>query len=629
MTILADSITREKAKKFDKAFWIVIVAVITCLAVALSFLTNPKTDKVDTTKSGSELDGLSVEVVSLNTTYIGIKWINNTENNIIFGEEFYIYKQKNGKWKDCRQSKEYAWNAIAYSVDSSKETVHEYNLAEISVMEDGKYRFESNCFIDGNADSKYKVWVQFEIKNGTVDALFMNDGEVFFYSEATDEHDTPVIKKHADFGDEFDSFLKILRDKKWVNDNFVDRIAHNYDGKISFSGNWIYFGYEHKVIYYDHYFCTATNDVIKLIKDLELGATKYASETKYVFSDSIDPIKPSIILCHNDGTFQFNYSGFSSYIAIGRYEYEGKNLILRTNDGQNTYVFKVNAQNTLVFDASKSSKIPEYRYSGDSNETYSPVPDGAVFAQTSAEAKNQNPYFNATVLEVYENSVLVEPFKDEEIRKSSDQIYVGTDVISTNPVPNLKKGMQIRVVYNGNILESYPASLGGVFAIYELDKNGEVIFIEDIVRHIFDPVEICYSNGMYSYVADVEGLPTYEIINNMELYEMEFNGPHNLYGEMTEIKLTEEKFDSRFQTDMWNEASNIRKNNKTAWEIYAKHGEISKLYLLLEQNDGTFYLAVGYYNMGSVNPSNSDDSLIRWVYRLKEVDSLQQANPEW
>lgn len=98
--------------------------------------------------------------------------------------------------------------------------------------------------------------------------------------------------------------------------------------------------------------------------------------------------------------------------------------------------------------------------------------------------QNKNPYFNATVLEVYENSVLAEPFENEEIRKSSDKISVSTSVISTNPVPKLKKGMEIRVVYNGAVLESYPASLGGVFAIYELDKNGEVFFgSADIVEN--------------------------------------------------------------------------------------------------------------------------------------------------
>ena len=132
-------------------------------------------------------------------------------------------------------------------------------------------------------------------------------------------------------------------------------------------------------------------------------------------------------------------------------------------------------------------------------------------------------------------------------------------------------------------------------------------------------------------MADVEGLPTYQIINDFELYEMEFNGPHNLHGKMTEIKLTKEKFDLRFSTDMWDNAVNIRKNNKTACEIYStfKAGDTPMLYLLLEQKDGTFYLAKGYYNIGSDKPATSDDSQIRFVYKLKEVDSLLQANPKW
>ncbi len=257
---------------------------------------------------------------------------------------------------------------------------------------------------------------------------------------------------------------------------------------------------------------------------------------------------------------------------------------------------------------------------------------GSDLEGLSTDVTNQNPYFNATVLEVYENSVLVEPYENEEIRKSSDKISVSTSVISTNPVPKLKKGMEIRVVYNGVVMETYPASLGGVFAIYELDKNGEVIFLSgDEVKYIFDPVEISYSNGMYSYNADVEGLPTYEIINDFELYEMHFNGPHNLYGKMTEIKLTKEKFDLRFYTDMWDKAEAIRQNNKTAWEIYStlKVGDTPLLYLLLKQKDGTFYLAQGYYNIGSDKPTTSDDSQIRFVYRLKEVDSVLQANPKW
>lgn len=89
------------------------------------------------------------------------------------------------------------------------------------------------------------------------------------------------------------------------------------------------------------------------------------------------------------------------------------------------------------------------------------------------EAKN--PYFNATVLEVSENSVLVAPFEGAEELKSADQIDVSTAVQSTHEVPQMEEGTTIRIVYNGDIAESYPAQINTVFAIYLVDEAGELI----------------------------------------------------------------------------------------------------------------------------------------------------------
>lgn len=86
-----------------------------------------------------------------------------------------------------------------------------------------------------------------------------------------------------------------------------------------------------------------------------------------------------------------------------------------------------------------------------------------------------NPYFNATVLEVYEKSVLVEPFEGADELKSADQIDVSTEVVSTHEVPQMEAGTTIRIVYNGDIAESYPAQINTVFAIYLVDEAGELI----------------------------------------------------------------------------------------------------------------------------------------------------------
>lgn len=84
--------------------------------------------------------------------------------------------------------------------------------------------------------------------------------------------------------------------------------------------------------------------------------------------------------------------------------------------------------------------------------------------------ENLNPYFDAKVLEVNDNNVLVEPFEGEDERKSASKIYVNTDVISKQPIPELKKGDKIRIIYNGEIQETYPAGITKVFAIYSITE---------------------------------------------------------------------------------------------------------------------------------------------------------------
>lgn len=98
----------------------------------------------------------------------------------------------------------------------------------------------------------------------------------------------------------------------------------------------------------------------------------------YKYPDSVDPIEPVIVLYEDDDSFQFSYSGFSSYIAFGKYEIKDNTLTLRTDDGLYTYIFSIK-EDTMVFDASVSSMIPKYRYSEASYNTECPVPDGAVF----------------------------------------------------------------------------------------------------------------------------------------------------------------------------------------------------------------------------------------------------------
>lgn len=76
--------------------------------------------------------------------------------------------------------------------------------------------------------------------------------------------------------------------------------------------------------------------------------------------------------------------------------------------------------------------------------------------------KNKKITFNATVLEVNETSILVEPIEGSNELKSSDKIVVSTTGLDT---AGITAGSKVKITYNGYILESYPAQLGEVYDI--------------------------------------------------------------------------------------------------------------------------------------------------------------------
>lgn len=217
----------------------------------------------------------------------------------------------------------------------------------------------------------------------TIEAVIGNtNGIVFYYKQATPESEVPVIYSYNYFNnDTLNKFLLLLKEQKWVCDALVDRTSFNFNGYVYYDGK-IYFDYENSVIYYDEYFCTVNENILNIVKQLQDSAEKFETMISdgfvYTYNNSSEPyLKPSFILRDNK-TFSFTWSYFSSYLCIGEYELDNNKLVMKTSDGLYKFVFK-SVNGDFVFDAEKSSKIPEYKYSGVSEETQSPVPDGAVF----------------------------------------------------------------------------------------------------------------------------------------------------------------------------------------------------------------------------------------------------------
>ena len=103
----------------------------------------------------------------------------------------------------------------------------------------------------------------------------------------------------------------------------------------------------------------------------------------------------------------------------------------------------------------------------------------SILYLTGCSEKDTDAYFNATVLEIHENSILVEPFEGSEELKSADRILASCIINSNHKVPEMKEGTTVRIVYNGIIAETYPAQINEVYAIYLVNSKGEIIEKEE------------------------------------------------------------------------------------------------------------------------------------------------------
>ena len=93
-----------------------------------------------------------------------------------------------------------------------------------------------------------------------------------------------------------------------------------------------------------------------------------------------------------------------------------------------------------------------------------------------SDVNGRQAYFNATVLELSNGSVKVEctePFDSGIL--IGEELSVSTDVVAASGAPELAIDDDIRVVFDGDVMESDPLQIGTVFAIYLLDENGEAI----------------------------------------------------------------------------------------------------------------------------------------------------------
>ena len=105
---------------------------------------------------------------------------------------------------------------------------------------------------------------------------------------------------------------------------------------------------------------------------------------------------------------------------------------------------------------------------------------GCIVALSGCKNENENEngqaYFNAKVLEVNKEAVDVKCIEAFNSGISvAEELSITKEVVSAGGTPELNVDDNIRVVFNGVVMESNTLQIGTVYAIYLLDENGEVI----------------------------------------------------------------------------------------------------------------------------------------------------------
>ncbi len=154
-----------------------------------------------------------------------------------------------------------------------------------------------------------------------------------------------------------------------------------------------------------------------------------------------------------------------------------------------------------------------------------------------------------------------------------------------------------------------------------------VCFLTNPKTELTDPfgtryrvTELSFAAPMYSFVQTPENSPPYLLTTDGVLLEGE-DGSLQTCGTAEEIELTKSNFDRYFYNnhDFWEgtSAAKLRRNNEAAWRVIVPGDENNVFYYFLQQKNGDCYLTYGYYDAEGETDYFSDDSLIRWVFKLE------------
>ena len=357
------------------AFWVLLIAIILSVAIAVCFMTNPKIK--DISEDNPKLNtAISQAILEMNKS----KFKQGecvSEGHIVYGIEEYSSKIK------------------VY--------LHE-NYTE--------YGFEDGYFMAQSGHTCPAVYI------------FNIDGDEYKFVKA----------EYPEDGEGYGDSIRMMFPEKYVQRALQPNLKENKYMR------------EQCEAYAERY-------LKEIGRDAEI--LTYGDVKHILFTDLGIPVDVSNKILGHGLPYKYEIGNYEQIEGGVRYVYstaflQDKNIILFTKEIYNT------------------KEIVE-RIEVDSKT-------GTIITVESQPVKST--YFDAEILQVANNTILVKPFENTVERTSSDKIWVSTKTSSNVPPPDLYEGLNIRIVYDGMIKETYPAQIDNVFAIYlyaDVNYRGEDI----------------------------------------------------------------------------------------------------------------------------------------------------------
>ena len=166
----------------NKLFFLIIMLLATAAIISCA---EPEDLKIEgNEKIFTDFEGVYLTLESIGETSISVTWHNDTDEEITFGEGYFIeILTSTGEWTSV-QKEEMSVPAIALLLMPKGETRKGYSLSFFDLSRVGKYRLRCEFWYGGNT---FSTWVQFDVtEENTAEVNRIPEADISVFSDFLD-----------------------------------------------------------------------------------------------------------------------------------------------------------------------------------------------------------------------------------------------------------------------------------------------------------------------------------------------------------------------------------------------------------------------------------------------------------